>query len=630
MTTTDIVAKPELPAPPQTGVEVIRACIRSLTAGPGVYRMVGAGGEVLYVGKARSLKKRVTSYTRLYGHDGRIARMITETASMIFVTTSSETEALLLEANLIKKLRPRYNILMRDDKSFPYILIGGGHAAPRLMKHRGAQSKTGTYFGPFASAGAVNRTLNALQRVFLLRTCSDSVYESRTRPCLLYQIKRCAAPCTGEISAADYDALVLEATGFLKGRGGRMRDELGGQMQAAAEALDFEQAAIFRDRISALSLIEAKQGLHSARLGDVDIFAAHQVGGQVCVQVFFVRGGQNMGNRPYFPRADRGFSTPEIIDAFVAQFYDGHPAPPTILLAEDVAGRALLEEALSLREGRKVRVQVPVRGEKRRIVKQVLANASEELGRRMAEHASQAKLLAGLAGALGLEAPPERIEVYDNSHIQGTNAVGGMIVAGPEGFAKSHYRKFNIKTKGLAPGDDTAMMREVLTRRFKRLIKESEDSAPPEWPDLLLVDGGKAQLGVVTSVLEDLGVSDVAVAGVAKGPDRDAGRERIFLPGKPPFRLAPRDPVLYYIQRLRDEAHRYAVGSHRVRRKKAIGFSRLDEVPGIGANRKRALLNHFGTARAVSRAAMADLKTVPGISAQIAKTVYEYFHEQAD
>jgi len=622
---------PKPPQPrPQTGVDVIRAYVKTLAAGPGVYRMIGADGDVLYVGKARSLKKRVTSYTRLYGHDGRIARMITETASMVFVTTASETEALLLEANLIKKLRPRYNVLMRDDKSFPYILIGGDHAAPRLMKHRGAQGKKGAYFGPFASAGAVNRTLNALQRVFLLRTCSDSVYESRTRPCLLYQIKRCAAPCTGEISTADYDALVAEASGFLKGRGGRMRDELGGQMQAAAEALDFEQAAIFRDRISALSLIEAKQGLHSARLGDVDIFAAHQVGGQVCVQVFFIRSGQNMGNRPYFPRADRGFSTPEIIDAFLAQFYDGHPAPPTILLAEDVAGRALLEEALSLREGRKVRVQVPVRGEKRRIVKQVLANASEELGRRMAEHASQTKLLAGLAQALDLEAPPERIEVYDNSHIQGANAVGGMIVAGADGFAKSHYRKFNIKSEGLAPGDDTAMMRQVLTRRFKRLIKESKDGAPPQWPDLLLIDGGKAQLGVVIKVLEDLGVSNVAVAGVAKGPDRDAGRERIFMPGKPPFRLAPRDPVLYFIQRLRDEAHRYAIGSHRVRRKKAIGFSRLDEVPGIGASRKRALLSHFGTARAVSRAAMADLQSVTGISAQTAKTVYDYFHEQAD
>ena len=628
MTATDTATNADAPTPPQTGARIIRAQVRILPSSPGVYRMVGASGDVLYVGKARNLKKRVTSYTRLYGHDGRIARMITETASMVFVTTRSETEALLLEANLIKKLRPRYNVLMRDDKSFPYILIGRDHAAPRLMKHRGAQTKKGAYFGPFASAGAVNRTLNALQRVFLLRTCSDPVYEARTRPCLLYQIKRCAAPCTGEISAGDYNDLVAEAIGFLKGRGGRMRDDLGAQMRAAAEGLDFERAAIFRDRISALSLIEAKQGINSARLGDVDIFAAHQVGGQTCVQVFFVRGGQNMGNRPYFPRADRGFSTAEILDAFLAQFYDGHPAPPSILLAEAVKGRELLEEALSLREGRKVRVSVPVKGEKRLIVTQVQANASEELGRRMAEHASQTRLLAGLAEALGLEAPPERIEVYDNSHIQGAMAVGGMIVAGPDGFTKSHYRKFNIKTEGLAPGDDYAMMREVLTRRFKRLIKDARDGAPAEWPDLLLIDGGKAQLDVASAVLDELGVTDVAVASVAKGPDRDAGREHIFVPGKPPFRLAPKDPVLYFIQRLRDEAHRYAIGSHRARRKKAIGTSPLDEVPGIGASRKRALLNHFGTTRAVSRAAMADLKSVAGISAQIAKTVYDHFHEQ--
>lgn len=613
------------------GVEIIRAHVKTLTSGPGVYRMLGADGKVLYVGKARSLKKRVTSYTRLFGHDGRIARMITETADMVFVTTRSETEALLLEANLIKKLRPRYNVLMRDDKSFPYILIGTDHSAPRLMKHRGAQSKKGNYFGPFASAGAVNRTLNALQRVFLLRTCSDSVYESRTRPCLLYQIKRCAAPCTNEISPEGYDALVKEAVGFLKGRGGRMREDLGRQMQEAAEALDYERAAIYRDRISALSLIESKQGINSSNIGDADIFAAHQEGGQTCVQVFFIRSGQSMGNRPYFPRADKGIPTSEILDSFLSQFYDGHPAPPLILLSEKIAGRDLLEEALSLREDRKIKVTVPVKGDKRQIVTQVQANAREELGRRMAEHASQSRLMTGLAEALGLEETPERIEVYDNSHIQGSNAVGGMIVAGPDGFTKSHYRKFNIKTEGLAPGDDYGMMREVLTRRFKRLLKETEDGVDAAiWPDLLLIDGGKAQLDVVLKVLEELGVSDVAVAGVAKGPDRDAGRERIFLPGKPSFRLEPKDPVLYFIQRLRDEAHRYAIGSHRARRKKAIGNSPLDEVPGIGATRKRALLNHFGTARAVSRAAIADLQSVSGISAQMAKIVYNHFHEQSD
>jgi excinuclease ABC subunit C len=556
--------------------------------------------------------------------------MIHETADMVFVTTRSETEALLLEANLIKKLRPRYNVVMRDDKSFPYILVSMQHEAARLRKHRGAQEKDGVYFGPFASAGAVNRTINSLQRAFLIRTCADSVYESRTRPCLLYQIKRCAAPCTGEISLEGYQALTDEALAFLKGRGGRVREELQARMAEAAGTLDFESAASYRDRLAALSQIETRQGINSARLGDADIFAAHQEGGQTCVQVFFVRGGQNMGNRPYFPRADRGLTTAEILDAFLAQFYDGHPAPPRILLAEPVEGRALLEEALSIREGRKVRVLVPMRGEKLRIVAQVSANAREELGRRMAETSSQGRLLAGLAEALELEAPPERIEVYDNSHIQGANAVGGMIVAGPEGFIKGQYRKFNIKTAGLSPGDDYGMMREVLTRRFARLIKETGAGEATDPPDLVLIDGGKAQLDVAVSVLDELGISDVAVASVAKGPDRDAGREHIVLPGKAPFRLEPKDPVLYFIQRLRDEAHRFAIGSHRARRKKAIGTSPLDEIQGIGATRKRALLNHFGTSRAISRAAIADLEMVPGISAQMAKSIYDHFHEQND
>ena len=614
---------------PASGAQVIRTLLPRLPAGPGVYRMIGGDGEVLYVGKARSLRKRVQSYARGAGHSNRIARMVHETREMEFVTTASETEALLLEANLIKRLKPRFNVVLRDDKSFPHILINRDHAAARIMKHRGAQATRGDYFGPFASAGAVNRTINALQRAFLIRSCSDTVYESRTRPCLLYQIKRCAAPCTGEISIAEHDRLVDEARAFLSGRSDRVKDELYRQMQAASGALDFERAARLRDRLAALSQVQAHQGINPRTIIDADVFAAHQAGGQTCIQVFFFRGGQNWGNRAYYPRADRSLGAAEVLDAFTAQFYDDRPAPPLILLSHEIESRALLAEALSVREEReerKVRVAVPQRGEKREVVRHAIANAEEALGRRLAESASQARLLAGVAETFGLEAPPARIEVYDNSHLQGTHAVGAMVVAGADGFERSHYRKFNIRSQDLTPGDDYAMMREVLTRRFGRLI--AQDGAA--WPDLVIVDGGPGQLAAAQAVMGELGVEDVAIVAVAKGPDRDAGRERFHMSGRAPFRLEPRDPVLYYIQRLRDEAHRFVIGSHRVRRRKAIGASPLDDIANVGAARKSALLRHFGTTRAISRAAQTDLAAVPGISAQLAKTIYDYFHDQGD
>jgi len=618
-------AAPAEAVPPQ-GTQVIRALLGNLPSGPGVYRMIGSGGEVLYVGKARSLKKRVQSYSRAAGHTNRIQRMIHETREMEFVTTGSETEALLLEANLIKRLKPRFNVILRDDKSFPHILINREHAAARIMKHRGARSTRGEYFGPFASAGAVNRTINALQRAFLIRSCSDPVYESRTRPCLLYQIKRCAAPCTGEIGLEDYGRLVGEAGDFLSGHSDAVKDELYRQMRAASDALDFERAARLRDRLAALSQIQAHQGINPRTITDADVFAAHQAGGQTCVQVFFFRGGQNWGNRAYYPRADRSLGAAEVLDAFTAQFYDDRPAPPLILLSHEIESRALLAEALSVREERKVRVAVPQRGEKREVVRHAIANAEEALGRRLAESASQARLLAGVAETFGLEAPPARIEVYDNSHLQGTHAVGAMVVAGADGFERSHYRKFNIRSQDLTPGDDYAMMREVLTRRFRRLI--AQDGAA--WPDLVIVDGGPGQLAAAQAVMGELGVEDVAIVAVAKGPDRDAGRERFHMSGRAPFRLEPRDPVLYYIQRLRDEAHRFVIGSHRVRRRKAIGASPLDDIANVGAARKSALLRHFGTTRAISRAAQTDLAAVPGISAQLAKTIYDYFHDQGD
>ena len=626
---------------PKTGFDVIADFVRTLPNGPGVYRMLNADGDVLYVGKARSLKKRVSNYTRHGNQTNRILRMIQLTASMEFVTTGTETEALLLEANLIKRLRPRFNVLLRDDKSFPYILIGEDHAAPQIAKHRGARKRKAKYYGPFASAGAVNNTINALQKAFLLRTCTDSVYDSRTRPCLLYQIKRCAAPCTGEISLEGYSVLVKEAHEFLSGKSQLVRKDISEKMQEASEALDFERAAIYRDRLAALSHIQSHQGINPQNTEEADIFAAYQDGGQTCIQVFFFRTGQNWGNRAYFPKADKSHNEEEVLGAFVAQFYDNKPAPRLILLSHTIEDQDLVAEALSSKSEHKVSVATPQRGEKRELVEHAHANAREALGRRLSETSTQTKLLEGVAEVFGLPSAPNRIEVYDNSHIQGTNAVGGMIVAGPEGFMKNHYRKFNIKSDDITPGDDYGMMREVLQRRFSRLLKEngprpdtttstSEDggaASDPAWPDLLLIDGGRGQLNAVREILADLGIHDLPIVGVAKGPDRDAGRENFFMPERDNFMLPMRDPVLYFIQRLRDEAHRFAIGTHRARRSKQISQTGLEDIPGIGPTRKRALLHHFGTAKAVRGAALVDLLAVDGISEQMAKTIHAYFHD---
>jgi excinuclease ABC subunit C len=619
-----------------TGPGVIRAFVKNLPNRPGVYRMVDAKGDVIYVGKARSLKSRVINYTRLGGHTNRIAAMIANTRNMEFVTTETEAEALLLEANLIKKLKPRYNVTLRDDKSFPYILICKDHAVAQIAKHRGAHARKGSYYGPFASAGAVNRTINALQKAFLIRSCSDSVFENRTRPCLLYQIKRCSAPCTGEIGREAYDELLHEAEEFLAGKSGAVKDELARLMEEASERLDFEQAARYRDRIQAMSFVTAQQGINPQSFAEGDVFGVAQQGGQTCIQVFFFRAGQNWGNRPYFPRADRSLSEAEVLASFLAQFYDDKPVPNLILLSHDIEERQLIEEALSTRAARKVEVAVPQRGEKKGLVDHAVINAREALGRKLAESSSQAKLLAGVQRVFGLAEPPKRVEVYDNSHIQGTNPVGAMIVAGPEGFIKSQYRKFNIRSEELAPGDDFAMMQEVLTRRFSRLLKEHgerltrDDAGAQEtavWPDLVLIDGGLGQLSAAKAVLADLGIGDLCIAGIAKGPDRDAGREHFYLPGKPSFMLEGRDPVLYFIQRLRDEAHRFAVGSHRARRAKGIAANPLDEIGGIGPRRKKALLQAFGSAKAVARASVADLAAVKGVSSSLAQTIYDHFHE---
>ena len=624
-----------VPERPASGVEVIGDIVKRLPNGPGVYRMIDAKGTVLYVGKARSLKKRVQSYTRLANQSGRIARAIMATATMEFVSTRTETEALLLEANLIKRLRPRFNVLLRDDKSFPYILITGDHPAPAMAKHRGARTRKGQFFGPFASAGAVGRTINAMQRAFLIRTCSDSFYESRTRPCLLYQIKRCSAPCTGVISHGDYAKLVDEAVGFLSGRSQAVRIEMQKQMEAAAERLDFEAAAVYRDRIAALSLVQGSQGINPRSIEEADLFACYQEGGQTCVEVFFFRTGQNWGNRAYFPRADRSLDCAQVLSAFLAQFYDDKPVPKQILTSHEIEERELLEAALSEKSGFRVAVSAPQRGEKRDLVDHALANAREALGREMAMSATQQTLLAGVAERFGLAEPPRRIEVYDNSHIMGTNPVGAMIVAGPDGFVKGQYRKFNMRSQDLTPGDDYAMMREVLTRRFSRLLREAgpREGAEPEadtvgpWPDLVLIDGGRGQLGAAIEVLQELEIAGLPLVGVAKGPDRDAGRETFFMPGREGFMLQPRDPVLYFVQRLRDEAHRFAIGSHRTRRRIEMGRNPLDEIDGIGPTRKRALLRHFGTAKAVGRASVEDLRAVPGISEQMARSIYDHFHE---
>lgn len=706
------------PADVRTGPEIIAGYLKTLTSAPGVYRMLDAGGTVIYVGKARSLKARVSNYARMGGHTNRIARMIAGTASMEFVTVRTEAEALLLEANLIKRFRPRFNVLMRDDKSFPFIFIRRDHKAAQILKHRGARSMKGDYFGPFASAGAVTRAINTLQRAFLLRTCSDSVYESRTRPCLLHQIKRCSAPCTGEIAPVDYDRLVAEAIAFLRGESQAVRTELQSMMLAAADKLEFERAAGFRNRLQALAHVTADQAINSDGVEEADIFAAHQEGGQTCIQVFFFRSGQNWGNRAYFPKADRSLGVEDVLESFIAQFYDDKPVPRLILLSHDVPSRELLEEALGLKAERRVEIRLPQRGAKTGLVEHASNNAREALGRRLAESSSQRRLLEGVGERFGLAGVPRRIEVFDNSHIMGTNAVGGMIVAGPQGFAKAHYRKFNIKGEALGTGDDYAMMREVLTRRFKRLIPAADTSpgemavtsapldedlshkatsdaasdaqpassrleqpAPPKGqrgadaiafgvlradapgrepetgadvdvdvdvddddaaseeaavdtdelpdrPDLVLIDGGLGQLAIAREVLAALGIDDIPLVGVAKGPDRDAGREHFHIPGRErPFMLEPRDPVLYFVQRLRDEAHRFAIGTHRAKRSKAIGANPLDEIAGIGPTRKRALLKHFGSAKGVSRAGVEDLQAVGGISAEMAQRIYDFFQK---
>ena len=611
--------------PTPTGHALIAQLARGLDGSPGVYRMLNAQNEVLYVGKARNLKARVTNYARPSGHSARIARMIHETAAMMFLTTRTETEALLLEQNLIKQLKPRYNVLLRDDKSFPNILITGDHPFPQIRKHRGRRADKGHYYGPFASAGAVNRTLNQLQKVFLLRTCTDATFESRTRPCLLYQIRRCAGPCVGLVSEPDYTALVADARRFLEGRTTHVQETLAAQMSAAAEAMEFERAAALRDRIRALTAIQANQSINPAGVTEADVVAVHIEGGQACVQVFFIRAGQSWGNRDFYPRTGAGAEEPEILQAFLAQFYDDTPPPRLILLSHAVEDPDLLGQLLSDRLGRKVELAVPQRGEKADLVANALRNAKESLGRRLAENTAQGKLLAGLAEAFGLDAPPRRVEIYDNSHIMGRDAVGGMVVAGPEGWMKSEYRKFTIKGDGVA-GDDLAMMREVLTRRFERLLKEDPDREAGAWPDLLLIDGGQGQVAAAAEVMAALGVDDIPFVGVAKGIDRDAGKEEFHRPGQPAFALPRNSPVLYFVQRLRDEAHRWAIGAHRAKRAKAVGATPLDEIPGVGTARKRALLQHFGSAKAVARAGLDDLKAAPGISAAMAEKIHGFFH----
>ena len=610
-----------------SGAAVLVAQLPTLPNGPGVYRMLNAKGDALYVGKARSLKKRVTTYTQVDRLPNRLKRMVAETAALEIVTTQSEVEALLLESNLIKRLAPRYNVSLRDDKSFPYIYITGDHAAAQIMKHRGARNRPGDYYGPFASAGAVNATITALQRAFLLRSCSDTVYASRTRPCLQYQIKRCSGPCVGRIGPEDYAALVAQARDFLSGKSREVQERLAAEMQAKSEALEFEAAARLRDRIRALAHIQSHQAINIAGLDEADVIAAHQAGGHTCVQVFFFRAGSNYGNRAYFPSHDKDLGLDQVLAAFIGQFYDNKEPPKLILLSDRPAEIELLQEALTTKAGHNVRIEVPRRGAKRDLIAQALINAREALARRLSENASQRRLLEGLAAAFGLEGPPERIEVYDNSHISGRSAYGAMIVAGPDGFIKGAYRKFTINNPaGSEPGDDYAMMREVLTRRFARALKEDPGRESGSWPDLVLIDGGAGQLSVALEVFAELGITDVAIVGIAKGPDRDAGCERFFLPGRAPFSLEPKDPVLYFLQRLRDEAHRFAIGAHRARRSKQIAQSPLDEIPGIGARRKRALLLHFGSARAVARAGVADLQAVEGISETVAKKIHDHFN----
>lgn len=616
---------PAPPPPPATGHNVVHSYLRSLDASPGVYRMLNAAGEVLYVGKARHLRNRVSNYARESGHSARIAMMIAQTASMMFLTTRTEVEALLLEQNLIKQLKPRYNVLMRDDKSFPEILISTEHPFAQIKKHRGKRNETGYYFGPFANGSAVWRTLNQLQKVFLLRNCSNAMFESRTRPCLQYQIKRCSGPCVGMISPKDYGELVSDAKRFLEGKSTTVQSNLAEQMAAAAHDMQYERAAALRDRIRALTAVQQNQVVNPRGVREADVVALHVEGGQASVQVFFIRANQSWGNRDFYPRTGAGAEEAEILTAFLTQFYADKEPPPLILLSHPIEDEDLVSEALSARAGRKVALLIPKRGERAELVESAARNARESLARKVSESAAQAKLLAGLAEAFSLSAPPQRIEVYDNSHIQGTNAVGGMIVAGPDGFMKSQYRKFTIKSQAGANSDDFGMMKEVLSRRFTRLLKEDPKRETPVWPDLLLIDGGAGQVSAVNEVMQELGVQDIAMIGVAKGVDRDAGKEEFYRPGGRPFALQRNDPVLYFVQRLRDEAHRWAIGAHRDKRAKAISATPLDDLPGIGAARKRTLLAHFGSAKAVSRAGLDDLKAVHGISGRMAQNIYDYF-----
>ncbi|BAL79289.1 excinuclease ABC subunit UvrC [Bradyrhizobium cosmicum] len=622
--------------PLATGHEAIERAVRLAPTSPGVYRMLSANADVLYVGKAKNVKKRLSNYARQSApQPARILRMIAATVTVEIISTTTETEALLLEANLIKQLRPRFNVQLRDDKSFPYILITGDHWAPQILKHRGAQSRPGRYFGPFASAGAVNRTITALQRAFLIRSCTDSFFESRTRPCLLYQIRRCAGPCTREIDFPGYTTLVREATDFLSGKSQAVKQELAGEMEKASGELEFESAALYRDRLAALSAIQSQQGINPRTVEEADVFAIHQEGGFSCVEVFFFRTGQNWGNRAYFPRAEKTYTPEEVLGSFLAQFYDDKPPPKHILLSHEIEESELLANALSIKAGHKIEVTTPKRGEKKELVTHALTNAREALGRKLADTATQSRLLDAMAATLSLPHSPKRIEVYDNSHIQGTNAVGAMIVAGPDGFVKNQYRKFNIKSEGLTPGDDYGMMKEVLERRFKRLVNPPEEGAArtkeddfPQWPDLVIIDGGRGQLNAVREIFTNLGLTQVSLMSVAKGPDRDAGRETLFMPEREAIKLEPRDPVLYFIQRLRDEAHRFVIGSHRKLRKKDIREAGLQEIPGIGPSRKRALLHHFGTLKEIERASIADLGKVPGVSAESARRIFDFFHPQ--
>ena len=613
---------------PPRGSGVIREAVKTLPNAPGVYRMLDQKGNVLYVGKARNLRKRVASYTRGRSLTNRILRMVGATSSLEIVTTHTEVEALLLESNLIKQLKPRYNVLLRDDKSFPYIVIRRDHPWAQIGKYRGKRNKRGEFFGPFATAGAVNRTISALQKAFPLRSCSDSIFESRTRPCLQYQIKRCTAPCVARITPQDYERIVDDVRQFLRGHSSGIQERLSDGMTKAAGGRDYEMAAVYRDRIRALTQIQARQDINVANVPEADVIAAHQEAGQTCIQVFFFRAGQNYGNRAYFPSHTQNVEPAEVLSAFLGQFYANKEPPRLILASHAIESRPLVEEALATRTDHRVRIVRPQRGAKADLVKHAEANARDALRRRLAESASQRKLLASVAKLFDLEAPPERIEVYDNSHISGSKPVGAMIVAGPEGLTKNAYRKFNIKGKDLTPGDDYAMMREVLTRRFSRLLKEDEARESGQWPDLILVDGGKGHLSAARDVFADLGVSDVALASIAKGSDRDAGREKLYLGKGEPVLLHPKDPALYFLQRLRDEAHRFAIGSHRARRSQAIVRSALDGVPGVGAKRKRALLHHFGSAGAAAQAGLADLEKVEGISEALAKAIYEYFHPE--